>query len=243
MGRASFILLLSFLVSLLAACGSEDRPPPRRALVTGVEGAAPSGSSGTARPAPSAPPGPTAWPRHVEAPTQAPAGAPPVAEREAPRDLDRELTLALSGMSSCLSGVEDGPARTRIQVRARVLAHGAVGQVDVSAPGLPDEARRCFERVASAARLSAPVPGAPRTVTASVLVEKIEIPPPAMREEPLPRLPGIPIDDPPGLPIAGPEGQPIGEAPGVEIAGPRGQEISDAPGLEITGPEGVAISH
>src|SRR5690606_12762959 len=103
-------------------------------------------------------------------PSEAPTPAP---ERERERDLNAELTLALSGMSACLAGVTDAPARTRLDVRARVMPNGAVGQVTVSAPGWPAEALRCFESVASNARLGAPVPDAPRTVSASIVVERI----------------------------------------------------------------------
>jgi hypothetical protein len=239
----AFLVLLLLLLTPVVACASEETPRPRGLPIAE---APPSDPSPRASPG-SPPPPPVDWRELVRnAPPRSETAPEAPLERETPRDLEQELSLALSGMSACLAGAAaDAPPRTRIRVQARVMPDGAVGQVSVNAPGLPGEVSRCLERIASGARFEAPVPGAPRTVATSVVVERIATaiePPP--REEPPPASPGgAATDRSPGLPVQGPEGEKIVEAPGVEIAGPRGAMIDDAPGVAITGPQGVEISN
>jgi hypothetical protein len=184
------------LALLLAGCGGEPESLPEApsgAAGRNVRG----GRFGAAEPsapvAEAAPPAPAPPPRvrgpggvaarlrardeAVEAPvpysTRPPTEAPPPATVEAApvaRDLEAELRAAFVPPPSCLTyerATELG-ASLRLRVSVTLVPSGRVTRASVSAPGLATAETACLEEAAMAVALSAPIEGAPRTVSASI---------------------------------------------------------------------------
>jgi hypothetical protein len=183
MSRAAAWLLA---VVLLGACKSERSPPPRgvdrpREVTTDQPPATTPASSPSAQHRPGSSPSGSPWVPRISAP-EAEAPSPrtrsalaPAPEPEAPqaaglrapeRDLGAELHAAIGDPVGCLAPLDPAslPAQIDLRVDARVSVTGVVTEATVQAPSLPEEARHCVERMASAARLQGPIPGAPRSV-------------------------------------------------------------------------------
>jgi hypothetical protein len=199
MSRAAAWLLA---VALLGACKSERSPPPRgmdrpREVTTDQAPATTPASSPSAQHRPGSLPSGSPWVPRISTPeTEAPspgsrstlAPAPEPEDPQAPalrtpeRDLGAELHAAIGDPVGCLAPLDPAslPAQIDIRVDGRISATGVVTEANVQAPSLPEEARRCVERMASAARLQGPVPGAPRSVRTTLSLA---------RRDPAPELP------------------------------------------------------
>jgi hypothetical protein len=220
-----------------APCASSE-PRPR-----GVQDAGPPPPAVDLRPAPQPrlPPAPLPAPPPLSVPGPAEEADEPEQER---RDLSAELRDALFGLQACFANAgREVPTTLSVLVTAHVTGTGVVSRASVSASGAPDAARRCVEARARAVRFRAPVPGAPRPVSATVTVHRAPPPPPPEEPERWQPSSGVPITGVPGLEPSGPGGIPITDVPGREPTGPDGVPITDVPGLEPSGPEGLPPSH
>lgn len=110
----------------------------------------------------------------AEAPT--PAGeAEAEAEAEEPaRDLSAELQAALAGAVGCLGvrEADQGPDQLSFSVSVTFTESGMATRAEASASGLTEAERVCVRQRALATRLRAPVEGAPRTVAATVTLNR-----------------------------------------------------------------------
>jgi hypothetical protein len=195
MSRAAAWLLT---VGLVGACNSEPPPSVRgvdRPREVTTDQAPASSRSAQHRPA-SSPSGSPWVPRISASEAEAPSPRNPSALAPAPepadpqaaglrtpeRDLGAELHAAIGDPVGCLGPLDPAslPAQIDIRVDARVSATGVVTEANVQGPSVPEEALRCVERMASAARLQGPVPGAPRSVRTTLSLA---------RRAPAPELP------------------------------------------------------
>jgi hypothetical protein len=95
------------------------------------------------------------------------------------RDLAAELAGLIGQPLSCVNfpAIVAGGGRLSIAVDAQVVPSGRITRAEVTAPGQPEEALRCIEKLVTAKSLRAPVPGAPRRVTTSVGLQVVANPP------------------------------------------------------------------
>ena len=231
--------VLALLVALATGCGGEDEAP---STVTRGPGPLRGGALAPAAPAPPAPTGPaprTRADQRVAPPSPASAGwlVDPIeqtetttettAGRPAERDYARELRTALGAPRECFPDalLAASTGTLRVPVRVVVTSGGRVTRAEAGG-SLPDEVRECVRRHAEAVALAAPVEGAPRTISAEVV---IEIQRQGGETAPPVAAPSAPSGaQPPAvtLPAVGAEGRPEGfVAPGTTLPaqGPAGR--------------------
>lgn len=98
----------------------------------------------------------------------------PSAEPPAQRDLGAEVQGLLGDPASCINraGSEGLPAEVRIRIEAHVTETGIVTRAQVSGPPVPQAALECLQARLGFARLRAPIPDAPRTVTTQLTLRR-----------------------------------------------------------------------
>ena len=229
--RATTILLLL----LTSACEDDAAPPPRGAVgVVGVATMTAQVSSEAAAATREA----TPPERRFLGPSQVRETVENTAAAEAPeRDLGAELRAAIGAPSACGSlGTQTG--RFQIQLSITVTENGVVVRGNARGP-IPQGTLDCLTRRLQGVRLRAPIPGAPRVVTASLILEGTAGTPERIVEiaaEGAPSTPGVqPVEARAGQTIAGPSGE--------TVAGPGAQTINGPSGTAISGPSGVAIGN
>ena len=186
----SYAVGLAVLAGVLAAttaCGDDSEPNPGR----GYRGATPGATvEDPASPSTGTQPSPVATRPGgrpgAKRPPVVPVTPPPTDvlptkhdEREEPapqRDYPAELRRAVGDVTACIPRGTPATARRSFRLQAVVTTNGVVTRAYVTAPGLPAEAAECVRRRVEAARFPAPIPDAPRTITASVEVEPIPQP-------------------------------------------------------------------
>lgn len=224
--RAALVLAL-----LVLACGGEDDAP---STMTRGPGPLRGGTLVPAAPAPPAPTGPAPRVRadqRVAAPSPASAGwvVDPIeqtdtvtettAGRPAGRDYGRELRTALGAPRECfpdaLLSASTGPLR--VPVRVVVTSGGRVTRAEAGG-SLPEAVRECVRRHAEAVAIAAPVEGAPRTISAEVVIEIQRQPGEAAPPVAAPSAPSGAQAPAVTLPAVGAEGRPEGfVAPGSTL--------------------------
>ncbi|MFM2421287.1 MAG: hypothetical protein RL385_6010 [Pseudomonadota bacterium] len=125
----------------------------------------------------------------AQAPAPAlPVGAPAVdaGPAQPERDLSAELATLLNPHGTCLdfAAVARSGGAIKVSAQAMVLPSGSISRATVTAPGQPGTTLACLESRLRAARLAGPIPGAPRSISASIALEvaAAPAPPPAAAE-------------------------------------------------------------
>jgi len=121
----------------------------------------------------------------AEDPAEAPATPPGEGEAEEEaekpeRDLSAELQAALAGAVGCL-GVREanqGPDQLSFSVSVTFVASGMATRAEASSADLTEAERVCVRQRALATRLQGPLEDAPRTVAATVTLNRQQRPPP-----------------------------------------------------------------
>jgi hypothetical protein len=89
------------------------------------------------------------------------------------RDLSAELAALLNPHGTCLdlAAAAKAGGTLHLSASAMVLPGGSISRATVSSPGQPGPALACIENRLRGARLAPPIPGAPRSVSASITLE------------------------------------------------------------------------
>jgi len=172
LGAAAALALLA-----LAGCGDDSGPAPGR----GTDRRRGTGPT-TMAPAPT-PTDPTADERFGVRPLNLPPGEAPTPEPATPeapeatpepaRDLEAELRGLAGDASGCFEGgLGELPEVVRIDLTASVSTHGVVTRASASGSGVPAAARACLGQRIEGGRFRAPVPDAPRTIRAQVVLQR-----------------------------------------------------------------------
>jgi hypothetical protein len=113
----------------------------------------------------------------VESPADAGAAQPE-------RDLSAELAGVLNPHGTCLdfAAVARSGGAIKLSAQAMVLPSGSISRATVTAPGQPGTSLACLESRLRGARLAGPIPGAPRSVSATIALEVAAAPAPAPAE-------------------------------------------------------------
>lgn len=92
----------------------------------------------------------------------------------APRDFAGELRASVGEIAGCVGEEEIAalPERVEIDLEAVVTGSGVVSRDDVRSAALPESALRCLRARLDAARFAAPVPDAPRRITARIVLDR-----------------------------------------------------------------------
>jgi len=175
----------------VAACSEREQPSRPRGLTASEAPRAPAS-------APSPAPGPVVSPPAPRSlPSPFATGAPDpgaLANRESEpaalpeagsgepeatkRNLAVELAQLVGQPLSCVdfAAIVAGGGKVNITVGAQVVPSGRITRAEATAPGQPEKALRCIEQLVTAGSLQGPVPGAPRKVTTSVVLQVVENP-------------------------------------------------------------------
>ncbi len=196
MRRAHAVAVIGALLcgAALVGCreGAEDAAPV--ASGRGVP-QTPSAEALAAQPTP--PPSARGWQDpmlarpHEERPAMAHVDLPPLTETvttpgapipaPVPRDLAGELKAIAGDVLGCVPAAERAalPERVTLDLEAVVTNSGVVSRADVRSGDVSASAAVCLRTRIGAARFGAPVPDAPRSVTAHVVLDRRQAPAPA----------------------------------------------------------------
>lgn len=221
-------LVAAVMLGLLAACGGDEEAGPSTSH--------PRGPAGVTGSVPAAPPTELGVARthhdidtldHAVLHPTSPGGALPStplgtdpgegssttsAAEPAERNLGDELRAAIGSPESC---IDLATARTlhghlSISVSATVTPAGGVTRASASGGSLPESVLSCVQARALAARIAAPVEGAPRTISTSLSFDVTTTDDEVTRVTPEWRQPGAVATPGIVLPAVGAEGRPSG---------------------------------
>lgn len=97
------------------------------------------------------------------------------------RDLAAELRALAGSPASCADGVDlsHAPAQLTVSLEAHVTPAGVVSRASASVSGAPQALADCMRRRIEAGHFTSPVLDAPRSVQATLTVNRVAVPPPA----------------------------------------------------------------